>query len=125
LMLIVWATTSYTQDVEAELKKMLQGRINAIFHKWDAEEWSWDDYIDESAIVSVLEESSYSTDRMLAKGAFRVSRPLGRVTVKFEAKIEVALSGMTILSLCYIDSSVDDSDCCDPADWGLQRISFQ
>ncbi len=100
-MLTFCATASYTQDVEAELKKMLQGRINSLFHTWDAEECSWDDYIDESAIISVFEESTYSTDRVLAKEPFRVNRPLGRVTVKFEAKIEVAVSGMTILSLCY------------------------
>lgn len=107
---------------EEFLKRMLQGRINDIFHKWD-DEWSWDTYLDETAVINAFEESTYSNDKIVAIGTFTVKRKyIGRVVVKFNAKVKVEPGKLTITSLCYDDTSANDKGCCEPSKWSLDVI---
>ena len=120
---LVFATqTAFSQDSETLVKRILQGRINDIFHKWD-DQWSWDKYVDESAYISSIEESSYSPDKIVASGTFTVKRFGARVKVGFTAKIKVSDSALTITNLCYQDNSANDTDCCEPSRWSLDVIS--
>jgi len=121
LALLFSVHSVFSQDAEATLKRVLQGRINDIFHKWD-DQWSWDTYLDETAYISILQESDYSTDRIIAEGTFTVRRLGAKVNVKFTAKIKVTSSSLIITSLCYDDSSASDKDCCEPSKWSLDVI---
>ncbi len=106
---------------EAELKRVLQGPINEIFHRWD-DEWSVDKYIDESASISYFEDSEYSNNQVFAIGSFTVKRWIGRVNVRFKAKINITNSGLEIKQLCYEDSSVEDTDCTSPSKYNMGII---
>jgi hypothetical protein len=106
------------------LKRTLQGRINDVFHKWD-DEWSWDTYLDETAIITAFEESTYSNDKIVASGTFKVKRSyMGTVVVKFTAKVRVEVGKLTITNLCYEDASVSGRACCEPSKWSLDVIRF-
>lgn len=116
---------SAQSDKEDALKRLLQGRINEIFHRWD-DEWSADKYLDETAVISYFEESTYSNNTIVAHGTFTVKRTMiftSKLNVKFTCKIRVNSNGTSqIVNVCYQDSSVDQKDCCEPSRWGLDRL---
>lgn len=112
------------QNAEQALKQVLQSRTNDIFNRWD-DQWSADQYIDESATISYFEESTYSKNTLIAHGTFTVKRTLfftTRLNVKFTCKVSINSSGGTIVNVCYDDSSSDMKDCCDPAKWKLDSL---
>lgn len=122
---LLGTTLIFSQSDEEMLKRVLQGRINDIFKRWD-DNWSADKYIGETALISYFEESTYSDDMIVAHGTFTVNRTViftTKLNVKFTCNLKANSDGsMTISNLCYKDSSVDMEDCCDPSDWGLGRL---
>lgn len=124
--LLFGSTFLSAQSNEEVLKRVLQGRINEVFHRWD-DEWSADRYLDETAVISYFEESTYSSNSLIAHGTFSVKRSLAiftsTVNVKFTCKVRVGSDGSIVMSnLCYQDGSVDQKDCCEPSRWGLDRL---
>lgn len=123
IFLSFFSTANAQDDVE-QLKRVLQGPINNAFHRWD-DEWSVDEYIDESAVISYFSESEYSTDQLWANGSFKVSRPwMGTIKIQFRAKFSITDSGIYFQQLCYTDGSVEDEDCTDPSSYGLGFFGF-
>jgi hypothetical protein len=122
LFFLFISQSAFSQDAEVMMKRILQGRINDIFHKWD-DQWSWDTYIDESAYITTLKESEYSNDRLVAEGTFTVKRFGSKVKVKFTAKVKATSTSLIITNLCYDDTSASDKDCCEPSKWNLDVIS--
>ncbi|MCW5907402.1 MAG: hypothetical protein KIS94_06060 [Chitinophagales bacterium] len=121
---LLLTANSFAQS-EAELKRVLQGVIDEIFMEWD-DEWSYDTYIEESAYISSIKESSYSSNKIDIEGTFKVIRKMlfasGRVSVRFTAKVTRSSNGnVRITSLCWHDpSSPNSEDCVDPGKrWGL------
>ena len=108
-------------QTEDDLKRVLHAPINEIFHRWD-DEWSVDDYIDESAIITYFKDSEYSNTQIFAHGSFKVKRWFSTVKIQFTAKINITSSGMGIKSICYKDSTTDDEGCCNPSDYNLGKI---
>lgn len=115
--LTVWSYAQAQPEVE-QMKRVLQGPINSAFHRWD-DEWSWDEYIDESAVISYFADSDYSADQMWAHGSFKVRRGWSTVKVQFRAKFQVSDSGVYFKQLCYTDGSINDEDCTDPGRFGM------
>jgi len=116
---------SAQSSAENMLKRVLHGRVNEIFLRWD-DSWSVDRYIDESATISYFEESSYSANTLIAHGSFTVNRTIvftSKVNVKFTCKVRVNANGSTkIINVCYQDGSASQTDCVDPSKWGLDEL---
>jgi hypothetical protein len=122
---LFFTATSFAQS-EAEAKRVIQGVMDEIFMRWD-DEWSYDKYIEESAYVTSIEESTYSSNKMVVNGTFSVLRKMlfasTRVNVRFTAKVSLSGSTPRFTSVCWYDASAPNSqDCVDPGEkWGIGR----
>lgn len=117
LTILFWQVSANAENIDENVVKQLQGRIDNIFLRWD-DRWSYDQYIEESAIINSIKKSDYADDRQVVSGYFSVIRSFlttHRVKVQFSAKVKFTNAGVKITELCYFDSTAPNSeDCINP-----------